>query len=748
MAQTEHITTGHLRGLDVFRELPEPSLQWLLDAGQVRHLAPRERLSKAQGKGENYCFLLRGVILIAVDATTPAVEDKKSQSKRPPKERQFLGYFEQGACFSSAYQAASAAKEQPVLDCIAANAATLLEVPREPLGNLLANQPNWHRRLSEAIAGARRLFLTHQEPSRRVVQDFFLRENYVTSSVVHVGRLDRCLDCNKCYDACAERHGESRMARIGPTLGRLTFQVGCRSCSDQPCLPVCKIGAISVDAKAGDIRISDRCNGCGLCARTCPNDAITMVRRPYTALNVPGESHPRVRYVLSDATEFAGQRVLVVGGRDAAVQAALALADTPNTLVSLSHRQSGFNRLEPVTAQRLEAYQAAGRIQVLTQSTVVSLAEGAVTLGTEQGPLQLPNDVVFALQGERQRAIKCDHCADFDDRACLTACPTGALIEVQTDQLFKEALPEPSLSGRRFSEAPFLLGMSPTTPHRQRREALKTWIMILTLLILAWMGVESFLIRTQPEHSVLGHVVAATGSRFPVSFTSGRGIGHWFGYIGTAAMLASVLYTLRTRFERFKNWGSQTGWLSAHLWLGFVGATLVTYHAAFKLDRWASIACYLMWIVIITGAVGRYVFGRVHSALGLAEFELAALRDHCRVFARESRARWAVEAILGHGSRERVRGWTLGVMLWEEIRDRVAVAMIWGFGTGHLASREQRSEMVRSFAEWGAQRRRLSYYQSAKSILRHWNIVHIVLAIAMFILAAIHVVYGFMYKAV
>lgn len=748
-AQTEHITIGELRGLEVFSDLAEPALEWLLAAGQVRRLAPRERLSSHRSNGESYCFLLRGVVLIAVDTDGRQIQEPKTQSKRPPKGRQFLGYFEQGACFSNGYcTATSKGQQQPMLDCIAANAVTLLEVPREPLGNLLANQPVWHRRLNDVMIGARRLFLTHQEPSRSIVQDFFLRENYVTSSVVHVGRLDRCLDCNKCYDACVERHGEPRMARIGPSLGRLTFQIGCRNCSDQPCLPVCKLGAISVGAPGGDIRISDLCNGCGLCARACPNDAISMVRRSYTVLGIEGESHPRVRYVLDAPGEFVGQRALVVGGKEAAVQAALTLADVPNTAVTLSHRQSAFNRLEASTLQRLEAYQAAGRLRVCTKSMVSALEAGSVTLVTEQGPLRIANDVVFALQGERQRAIKCDHCADYGDQACLSACPTGALVELSTEELFKEALSEPSISGRRFSEAPFLNGVAAAKPQRRRREALKTWIMLLTLLLLTWLGVESFLIRTQPESSLLGHVVAATGWSFPVSYTSGRGIGHWFGYIGTGSMLASVLYSLRTRVARFKNWGSQTGWLSAHLWLGFVGATLVTYHAAFKLDRWASIACYLMWIVIVTGAVGRYAFGRVHSAVGLAEFELSALRDRCESFARESRAIWAVRTLLGDDSTSSGKRWTLSVMLWEELRDRLAVALIWAFGTGHLATREERSAMVSSFSDWSAQRRRLCYCQSAKAILRHWNIVHIVVAIAMFILAGIHVVYGFLYKAV
>jgi hypothetical protein len=145
-------------------------------------------------------------------------------------------------------------------------------------------------------------------------------------------------------------------------------------------------------------------------------------------------------------------------------------------------------------------------------------------------------------------------------------------------------------------------------------------------------------------------------------------------------MLASVLYSARTRIRIFKRWGSQTGWFSAHIWFGFTGATLVTYHSALKLDRWASIACILMWIVVATGAVGRYLFGRVRSAVGLAEFELDALRGQCRAYA--------------------------------------------------------------------AQRRLSNYYQGMDLILRHWNIVHIVLAIAMIILAATHIVYGFRYKAV
>ena len=347
-----------------------------------------------------------------------------------------------------------------------------------------------------------------------------------------------------------------------------------------------------------------------------------------------------------------------------------------------------------------------------------------------------------ATRGNRQRAVACDHCAGYPDRACLSACPTGALVDVPTEQLFWEAEPAAPTFARKFSDAPFLLGV----PGKQA--SLKTWITACTLVILVCIGLECFLIRTQPDASLLGRYAHATGSRFAVSFTSGRGIGHWLGYVGASMMLAAILYTLRTRISFFKRWGSQTGWFSAHIWFGFTGATLVTYHSALKLDRWASIACILMWIVVTTGIIGRYLFGRLRSAVGLAEFELDALRERCQAFAKQFPVSGAVRVLIGNDLSNRRRHRALAVVVWEELRDRAMLFWLWVFGTGHLQSGKNQRAALGCFARWAAHRRRSSYYQSLDMLLRHWNIVHIVLAIAMAILAGTHIVYGFRYKAV
>ena len=41
----------------------------------------------------------------------------------------------------------------------------------------------------------------------------------------------------------------------------------------------------------------------------------------------------------------------------------------------------------------------------------------------------------------RRIANKCDHCATYGDQACVSACPTGSLIEIDTYDLFRERSP-------------------------------------------------------------------------------------------------------------------------------------------------------------------------------------------------------------------------------------------------------------------------------------------------------------------
>lgn len=119
-------------------------------------------------------------------------------------------------------------------------------------------------------------------------------------------------------------------------------------------------------------------------------------------LNVPGEESSKVLYELLDAATYTGQKVLVVGGGDSAVEAAMSLANQRGNQVSLSYRKENFFRLKSRNEQRIRDYMAQKRIQVYFSSGVCSVDKNSVTLQLEQPApktVHLPNDVVFVFAG-------------------------------------------------------------------------------------------------------------------------------------------------------------------------------------------------------------------------------------------------------------------------------------------------------------------------------------------------------------
>jgi hypothetical protein len=199
------VTVDALRSLAVFADLPSAELDQLLRASQVRQLDHRQRLSAlARDQGESYCFVLSGVVSVALDregTAAPAREDRLLEH---------IGFFAPGDLFSDGFLDCPPGPGAPVLDCMASTPATLLAASRPALAETMARNAAWSTRLRQKIAASRNYFLSQQEPTRALVQDFFLRHGFASSSLVRVSEIERCLDCNKCQDACAKLHGSAR----------------------------------------------------------------------------------------------------------------------------------------------------------------------------------------------------------------------------------------------------------------------------------------------------------------------------------------------------------------------------------------------------------------------------------------------------------------------------------------------------------------------------------------------------------
>lgn len=116
-------------------------------------------------------------------------------------------------------------------------------------------------------------------------------------------------------------------------------------------------------------------------------------------LEVPGEELPKVVYRLIDPEQYRNQHVLVVGGGDSALEAALALADERGTTVTLSYRGEAFGRVKEKNRQRLQETEKKGRIKVLLQSNVKKIELGKVTLDHAGKLIDIKNDAVIVSAG-------------------------------------------------------------------------------------------------------------------------------------------------------------------------------------------------------------------------------------------------------------------------------------------------------------------------------------------------------------
>lgn len=107
----------------------------------------------------------------------------------------------------------------------------------------------------------------------------------------------------------------------------------------------------------------------------------------------------KVFYGLRDPAAFRFKRVLVVGGGNSALEAAVRLANTHHVRVALSYRGSSFDRANAAILARAEAAVAAGHLTVYFDSNVTEIGPDTVTLAGTGRSLRLANDAIVACTG-------------------------------------------------------------------------------------------------------------------------------------------------------------------------------------------------------------------------------------------------------------------------------------------------------------------------------------------------------------
>jgi thioredoxin reductase/Pyruvate/2-oxoacid:ferredoxin oxidoreductase delta subunit len=116
-------------------------------------------------------------------------------------------------------------------------------------------------------------------------------------------------------------------------------------------------------------------------------------------LGVKGEELPKVMYRLIEADHYVNKKIIVVGGGDSAVEAAMGLGSQVGNKVMLSYRKDAFARIKERNTQRIQEAMKAGTVKVVFNSAPVEIKPDSVMLEVNGKVEEVPNDFLWVFAG-------------------------------------------------------------------------------------------------------------------------------------------------------------------------------------------------------------------------------------------------------------------------------------------------------------------------------------------------------------
>jgi hypothetical protein len=226
----------------------------------------------------------------------------------------------------------------------------------------------------------------------------------------------------------------------------------------------------------------------------------------------------------------------------------------------------------------------------------------------------------------RRIANKCDHCMNYGDQACVSACPTGSLIEISPFDLFRERSPAFLALAKNGYDRDLKIDNAeilPTEPFTKgvgvrdagmakiKRGRLGPVIMWGVALAAWFLALAEILLRFFKPTSSLTYVILRSEGLEPAmaelranDYRAGNDLAINMGWLGTALLIIAAVYPFFRRISWFRRISSNTMWFDFHMMAGTMGPLFILLHSALKLDTFPAIPFWCMWFAVISGIVG------------------------------------------------------------------------------------------------------------------------------------------------
>lgn len=118
-------------------------------------------------------------------------------------------------------------------------------------------------------------------------------------------------------------------------------------------------------------------------------------------MGVPGEEFPHVSHYFHDAHPFADQDVVVIGGKNSAIDVALELSYV-KARVTMVYRKKAFSQsVKSWVKPLIESAIQSGKVKMMWETEIEEIKENSVRVKQKQEIHEIPAEVVFAMTGYR-----------------------------------------------------------------------------------------------------------------------------------------------------------------------------------------------------------------------------------------------------------------------------------------------------------------------------------------------------------
>ncbi|MBI5587945.1 MAG: hypothetical protein HY889_06215 [Deltaproteobacteria bacterium] len=326
--------------------------------------------------------------------------------------------------------------------------------------------------------------------------------------------------------------------------------------------------------------------------------------------------------------------------------------------------------------------------------------------------------------------------------------------------------------------------------------AFESFLAVLAMIAVLSGAYESVTEKFFPAWSILSFIHRTGFMRdYPILYEPSKGIWHPIGWAGSAMMVVMMLYSVRKRVVALGRLGSMRHWLSAHMFFGIMGPILVTFHTTFKLHGLVATSFWCMIVTMVFGVLGRYIYVQIPrningAELGVREIEssvadidieigrklkkvsitnllgelgiteagkfLNAMDKARGEFSIESndtdRDRRRVSNLLKSIStvdvRERGALSALFFLMWTDIRNYFKILSLGRvLRKRYHLGRAERDEIITLLESKAALIRRKSMLVTTHKLLHHWHVLHVPLAIVMFLIMFMHIIVYYIFRA-